>query len=98
MWILCVKWKMEGIDVNLDTTIGKWFSKFSSTITGLAETQYANDDTNNDQSRETVLRKLKNELIYYKYDRESLMSSNLKSSILCHFIEILTVLKQIIFN
>jgi hypothetical protein len=43
LWILCVKWKMEGIDVNLDTTIGKWLSKFSSTVTRLAETQYANE-------------------------------------------------------
>jgi hypothetical protein len=60
---------MEGIDVNLDATIGKWLSKFSSTITRLAETQYTNDETNSHsdhQSREAILRKLKNELIYYK--------------------------------
>ena len=57
---------MEGIDVNLDTTIGKWLSKFSSTVTRLAETQYANDEANSDQSRESTLRKLKNQLQYYK--------------------------------
>ena len=43
LWILSVVWNMEGIDVNLDTTIGKWFSKFAATITRLTETQYTNE-------------------------------------------------------
>ena len=64
LWILSVKWKMEGIDVNLDTRIGQWLSKLSSAVTRLAEAQYPNEDFNNDQTSE--LRKLKNELQYYK--------------------------------
>ena len=39
IWILSVKWKMEGIEVNLDTSIGKWMSKLADTVTRLAETQ-----------------------------------------------------------
>lgn len=39
LWILSVKWKMEGIEVNLDTNIGKWLSKLADTVTRLAETQ-----------------------------------------------------------
>ena len=30
---------MEGIEVNLDTGIGKWLSKLADTVTRLAETQ-----------------------------------------------------------
>ena len=30
---------MEGIEVNLDTNIGKWLSKLADTVTRLAETQ-----------------------------------------------------------
>ena len=30
---------MEGIEVNLDTAIGKWLSKLADTVTRLAETQ-----------------------------------------------------------
>jgi hypothetical protein len=36
---------MEGIEVNLDTNIGKWLSKVADTITRLAVTQ------NNDQAK-----------------------------------------------
>lgn len=39
IWILSVKWKMEGIEVNLDTAIGKWLSKLADTVTRLADTQ-----------------------------------------------------------
>ena len=39
IWILSVKWKMEGIEVNLDTNVGKWLSKLADTVTRLAETQ-----------------------------------------------------------
>ena len=42
IWILSVKWKMEGIEVNLDTSIGKWLSKVADTVTRLAETQNVN--------------------------------------------------------
>lgn len=42
-WILSVKWKMEGIEVNLDTSIGKWTSKLADTVTRLAETQNNNE-------------------------------------------------------
>lgn len=37
--ILSVKWKMEGIEVNLDTSIGKWLSKLADTVTRLTEAQ-----------------------------------------------------------
>ena len=30
---------MEGIEVNLDTNVGKWLSKLADTVTRLAETQ-----------------------------------------------------------
>jgi len=30
---------MEGIEVNLDTAIGKWLSKLADTVTRLADTQ-----------------------------------------------------------
>ena len=36
---MSVKWKMEGIEVNLDTAIGKWLSKLADTVTRLADTQ-----------------------------------------------------------
>ncbi len=73
LWILSVQWKMEGIDVNLDTSVGKWFSKLGATVTRLAETQYMNEDSTNDQMkiyRDTEIRKLKNELQYFKYKFE----------------------------
>jgi hypothetical protein len=44
IWILSVKWKMEGIEVNLDTSIGKWMSKLADTVTRLAETQNNNNE------------------------------------------------------
>ena len=34
---------MEGIEVNFDTTIGKWLSKLADTVTRLAETQNNNE-------------------------------------------------------
>lgn len=34
-----MKWKMEGIDINFDTNIGKWLSKLGDTVTSLADTQ-----------------------------------------------------------
>jgi hypothetical protein len=34
---------MEGIEVNLDTNIGKWLSKLADTVTRLAETQNINE-------------------------------------------------------
>ena len=43
IWILSVKWKMEGIEVNFDTHIGKWLSKLANTVTRLAETQNNNE-------------------------------------------------------
>ena len=43
IWILSVKWKMEGIEVNLDTSIGKWMSKLADTVTQLADTQNTTD-------------------------------------------------------
>ncbi len=44
VWILSVKWKMEGIEVNLDTGIGKWLNKLADTVTRLADTQNRNND------------------------------------------------------
>lgn len=35
---------MDGIEVNLDTTIGKWLTKFADTVTRLADTQNRNTD------------------------------------------------------
>jgi hypothetical protein len=34
---------MEGIEVNFDTSIGKWLSKLADTVTRLAETQTNNE-------------------------------------------------------
>lgn len=34
---------MEGIEVNFDTSIGKWLSKLADTVTRLAETQNNNE-------------------------------------------------------
>ena len=44
IWVLSVKWKMEGIEVNLDTTIGKWLNKLADTVTRLADTQNRNNE------------------------------------------------------
>jgi hypothetical protein len=44
VWILSVKWKMEGIEVNLDTGIGKWLNKLADTVTRLADTQNRTND------------------------------------------------------
>jgi hypothetical protein len=44
VWILSVKWKMEGIEVNFDTGIGKWLTKLADTVTRLADTQNRNND------------------------------------------------------
>lgn len=40
---MSVKWKMEGIDINFDTNIGKWLSKLGDTVTSLADTQSIRD-------------------------------------------------------
>ena len=48
---------MEGIEVNFDTSIGKWLSKMADTVTRLAETQ-----TNNEVFINYVL------LIHFKSD------------------------------
>lgn len=64
-WILSVKWKMEGIEVNLDTSIGKWMSKLADTVTQLAETQNTAENNTNDQEFE--IKKLKQDLKFYKY-------------------------------
>jgi len=39
-----IKWKMQGIEVNLDTSIGKWMSKLADTVTRLAEIQNKNNE------------------------------------------------------
>jgi len=61
IWILSVKWKMEGIEVNLDTSIGKWMSKFADTVTRLAETQ------NNEVSTILLIHLLSTKDIEYKW-------------------------------
>lgn len=63
-WILSVKWKMEGIEVNLDTSIGKWMSKLADTVTQLAETQNTTENNTFDQDAE--IKKLKQDLKFYK--------------------------------
>jgi hypothetical protein len=35
---------MEGIEVNLDTSIGKWLNKLADTVTRLADTQNINNE------------------------------------------------------
>ncbi|CAF0826478.1 unnamed protein product [Brachionus calyciflorus] len=60
IWILSVKWKMEGLDINLDTNIGKWLSKLGDTVTRLAETQSIKDTSCNDQDIE--IKRLREEL------------------------------------
>ena len=57
IWLLSVKWKMEGIEVNLDTGIGKWLSKLADTVTRLAETQNITEVA-------TILTCLRNETIF----------------------------------
>lgn len=55
---------MEGIEVNLDTSIGKWMSKLADTVTQLAETQ--NTTENNTFDQDIEIKKLKQDLKFYK--------------------------------
>ena len=64
IWVLSVVWKMEGIEVNLDTNVGKWLSKLADTVTRLAETQNMNESLNQTDC-ELEIQNLRKELNFY---------------------------------
>lgn len=42
-WILNVQWEMDGVDIHVDTNIGKHLSALANTLTSLASSQDAYD-------------------------------------------------------